>query len=54
MGFSWVFSAAIASGAIYNIPGGIEIPPGTGIALIQVNATASNVFEILFSWLEDF
>lgn len=46
-------SAAAAAGLVFPIPGGIEIPPSTGIAFIQVGATASIAFDLGVSWLED-
>jgi hypothetical protein len=51
--FGYTFAAVQASGVIYPIPGGVELGPGAGIAFIQVPATASVVFEISLSWLED-
>lgn len=50
----WVFAAVAASGLVYPIPGGIEIGPGAGLALIQVAATAAPIFDVTFSWLEDY
>lgn len=49
----YTFAAVQASGIVYPIPGGVEIPPGAGLACIQVPATASVAFEIAVSWLED-
>jgi len=51
LGFT--FAAVQGSGLIYPFPGGIEIGPGAGIAFAQVPATASVVFEINISWMED-
>jgi len=53
IGPRFVFSAVQASGIVYPIPGGIEIGPGAGVAMIQVPATASVVFDISVVWLED-
>jgi hypothetical protein len=49
----FVFPALQGAGVFYTIPGGIEIPPGAGVAFIQVPATASVQFDIAVSWLED-
>lgn len=49
---SYVPAAIIASGIVLNL-GNIEVPPGTGLALVQVAATASPVFEHVPSWRED-
>lgn len=49
----FTFAAVQGSGIVYPIPGGIEIPPGTGIACIQIPAQASVAFEISVTWLED-
>ncbi len=51
LGPSWV-PAAVAGSAII-VPVGIEIPFGTGLAIVQVAATASPVFEIVTEWYED-
>lgn len=53
LGIGYTFAAVQGSGIVYPIPGGIEIPPGTGLACIQVPATASVQFEITVVWLED-
>jgi len=53
LAIGWVAPAVQGAGIVYPIPGGIEIPPGTGLALIQVAATAWPASEITFSWLED-
>lgn len=52
-GLRFTFAAVAASGIVYPIPGGIELPPGAGIAFIQIPATASVAFDISVSWLED-
>jgi hypothetical protein len=52
-GFGYTFANTQASGLVYPIPGGIEIPPGAGVACIQVPASASTTFEIAVTWLED-
>jgi hypothetical protein len=53
LGPRFVFSAVQGSGIIYPIPGGLEIGPGAGVAMIQVPATISVVFDIGVTWLED-
>ena len=53
LALGFTFAAVQGSGLVYPIPGGWEIGPGAGIAMIQVPATASVVFEISVSWLED-
>ncbi len=49
----WVASAFAASGLRWHYPGGFVVPPGTGLACIQVAATAWPASEISFDWLED-
>lgn len=49
----WTAAALAASGIIYPIPGGVEIPPGTGIVCTQVAATAWPASEITVVVLED-
>jgi len=53
LGLGYVFAAAQGSGLVYPIPGGIEIPGGTGLAMCQVGAVASAAFENAVSFLED-
>jgi hypothetical protein len=53
LGIRYVYSNVQGSGVVYPIPGGIELPPGAGVAMIQVPATASVVFDISVTWLED-
>lgn len=53
LGPAWVAAAFAAAGAVFAIPGGIVIPPGTGLALVQVAATIWPVSEVEFVWLED-
>lgn len=53
MGIGWDAAAVAGAGLVYPIPGGIVLPPGAGLAIIQVVATAWPVSEISFSWLED-
>jgi hypothetical protein len=52
-GFGWFAPLVAGSGIVYPIPGGIEIGPGAGIALIQVAATIFPASQVTFSWLED-
>jgi hypothetical protein len=47
------YPATIGAGIIYPIPGGVIVPPGAGIAYIQVPATASTAMEVAVTWLED-
>lgn len=53
LAIGYTFAASQGTGIVLPIPGGIEIGPGAGLALIQVPATASVVFEVTFNWLED-
>lgn len=53
LGPEFVAAAFAAAGIIYAIPGGIVIPPGTGIVLAQTAATIWPISGISFSWLED-
>lgn len=54
MGLGWVLAAVAASGVIYNIPGGIVIPPGAGLALLNNAAIAVPAGDVSFVWLEDY
>jgi len=49
----FIFGAFRSAGQVNEIPGGIDIPPGTGVAMIQVSAVASVAFDNTVSWLED-
>ena len=49
----FTLSTTVAAGFVYPVPGGIEIGPGAGIAMIQVPATISAIYEITLTWLED-
>lgn len=40
-------------GMVYPIPGGIEIGPGAGVAMIQVAAVITPIMDISVTWLED-
>ena len=53
IGLGFTFSAVQGSGLVYPIPGGLEVPPGTGLTFIQVPATASVQFEVSVVVLED-
>ena len=53
LGIEWVAAAFAAAGAIQPIPGGIVIPPGTGLVLAQIAATIWPISGISFFWLED-
>jgi len=46
--WGWVFAAVAASGVIYPIPRGIEIPPGQGLALVNRAAIAFPTSEVSF------
>lgn len=48
----WVFANVAASGLIYPIPRGIEIPPGTGLAIVTAAAIAIPISEVWFQWEE--
>jgi len=54
LGFGWVAPAVQGAGIVMPIPGGIVIPPGTGLAIVQVQATIWPTSEITYSWLEDY
>ncbi len=49
----WTAPAVQGSGIVYPIPGGVEVGPGAGLAVIQVAATIWPISEITVSWLED-
>lgn len=49
----WTAPAVQGAGIVYPFPGGIIVPPGAGLAISQVAATAWPISEIGFSWLED-
>lgn len=53
MGIGWDAAAVQGAGLVYPIPGGLIIPPGAGIAIIQVAGTAWPASEVAFVWLED-
>lgn len=50
--WGWVAAAVAASGFIWPTPRGIEIPPGTGLAIAQRAATAWPTSEVYFVWEE--
>lgn len=52
-GLGWTAPAVQGAGIVYPIPGGIIVPPGAGVAIVQVAATAWPASEITFAWLED-
>jgi len=41
------------AGICYAVPCNFIIPPGTGIALVKVDAVAFPASEVFFAWLED-
>jgi len=49
----WIAAAFAAAGGIFSIPGGIEIPPSSGIVAIQRAATAWPISDVSAGWLED-
>lgn len=53
LGPEFMAAAFAAAGTIYAIPGGIVIPPGTGLVIAQIAATAWPLSSISWSWLED-
>lgn len=54
LGPGWPLAAVAASGFIYPIPSsGIEIAPGTGLALCNIGAVITPAADISFAWLED-
>lgn len=48
----WVFAAVAASGIIYPIPRGIELPPGTGLCIVTAAAILIPASEVWFQWEE--
>jgi len=53
LGPDWIANSLTACGLHYPIPGGIEIPPGAGLALVQAAATIWPISGVTFVWLED-
>lgn len=53
LGPEYQAGAAAASEFTYDIPGGIVIPPGTGLVIAQVAAVAFVASTIHFVWFED-
>jgi hypothetical protein len=53
LGIRYVFPAFQSAAIQCEIPGGIDIPPGAGVALIQINAILSVVYDNSVVWLED-
>lgn len=53
LGIGWTAPAVQGAGLVYPIPGGIIVPFGTGLSIVQVAASAWPVSEIVFAWLED-
>lgn len=50
--FGWVAAAVSASGFIWPTPRGLEIPFGTGLAIVQRAATVWPTSEVYFVWDE--
>lgn len=48
----WMLPAAVGSGFILPIPGQIEVPAGTGLALITPVATILQPSDVTFWWQE--
>jgi len=53
LGLGWTAPGVVGAGIVIPFPGGIEIGPGAGIAVIQVAATAWPATDVTFYWLED-
>ena len=53
LGLGWISSAFAAAGGIFAIPGGLIIPPGTGMAFLQDKATIWPISVASVSVLED-
>lgn len=53
LGPDWIAAAFAAAGINYAIPGGIVVPPGTGLVIAQITATAWPISGVTFVWLED-
>jgi hypothetical protein len=53
LGQGWIAAAFAAAGGIFTWPGGVVIPPGTGLALVQTKATIWPISEVSVYWLED-
>ncbi len=49
----WTAPAVQGAGIVKPFPGGIVVPPGTGLVIVQVAATIWPVSEIGFAVLED-
>jgi hypothetical protein len=52
LGIRWESIALIGWNMIYVIPGGIEVPPGSGLALIQKTASGYSA-NVTWTWMED-
>lgn len=46
----FVAAAVAASGIVFPLPRGLVIPPGAGLALVQIAATAWPASEVYFEW----
>jgi len=53
LGIGWTAPAVQGAGIVLPVPGGLVLPPGSGVAIVQVAATAWPASEITFYWLED-
>lgn len=54
IGPGWVFAAVAASGIVYTFPGGLEIPPSTGVLICNSQAIVVPAGDGTFVWLEDY
>lgn len=48
----FVAAAVAASGIVFPVPRELVVPPGTGLAIIQIAATAWPASEVSFEWNE--
>jgi hypothetical protein len=53
LGLGWILPAVVAAGIIYPIPGGIEVGPGAGLAIVTNAAIIVPASDVAWAWLED-
>jgi len=53
IGEPWIMATLQGCGVVLDFDSAIEIPPGAGIAMIQLNAAASVAYDNTVVWLED-
>jgi|SRR5712692_6658608 len=53
IGPGWVFSAVASAGLIYPIPGGFQVGPGAGLALVAAATIAGAISRVTYVFLED-